>query len=66
MRKTLPMFMLASASVAWAQATDPHAAAPATAAVSSSNAEYEAANAKMHKGMAIPLTGNADSDFLVA
>lgn len=29
-----------------------------------SNAGFEAANARMHRDMAIPLTGNADRDFL--
>ena len=68
MKKTVTLLWLATAGLAWAQATDPHAghhaAAPAAAQVSPSNAEYEAANAKMHKDMAIPLTGDADRDFL--
>lgn len=56
---------LALTSPVWA--ADPHAghaAAPAPAKASPSNAGYEAANAKMHKDMAIKLTGDADRDFL--
>jgi uncharacterized protein (DUF305 family) len=53
---------------AFAQATDPHAghnmAAPSSKSTSASNAAYEQANAKMHKDMAVPLTGDADVDFL--
>ncbi len=37
---------------------------PATQASSPSTAAYEAANAKMHQGMAISFTGDADRDFL--
>ncbi len=55
---------------ALAQATDPHvdhsmAASPSMSA-SASNAAYEQANAKMHRDMAVPLTGNADQDFLAS
>ncbi|MDD2878850.1 MAG: DUF305 domain-containing protein [Rhodoferax sp.] len=53
---------------AFAQAADPHAghtmAAPSSKSTSASNAAYEQANAKMHKDMAVPLTGDADVDFL--
>lgn len=53
---------------ALAQAADPHAghsmAMPASAGQSASNAAFEQANAKMHKDMAVPLTGDADRDFL--
>ncbi len=53
---------------ALAQAADPHAghtmAMPASTGQSASNAAYEQANAKMHKDMAVPLTGDADRDFL--
>lgn len=53
---------------AFAQTADPHAghsmAMPASAGPSASNAAYEQANAKMHKDMAVPLTGDADRDFL--
>ena len=48
-------------------ATDPHAghAMPAaTAEVSPATAAYQAANAAMHAGMAIPFTGDADADFI--
>lgn len=55
---------------------DPHAghAAPAKSAGAStakgsgaaSNAAFEAANARMHKDMAVPLTGDADRDFLAS
>ena len=53
---------------AFAQAVDPHAghtmAMPANAGPSASNAAYEQANAKMHKDMAVTLTGDADREFL--
>ncbi|APW48529.1 hypothetical protein BLL52_0654 [Rhodoferax antarcticus ANT.BR] len=53
---------------AFAQAADPHAghtmAMPTSTGQSASNAAYEQANAKMHKDMAVPLSGNADTDFL--
>ncbi len=53
---------------AFGQATDPHAghnmAAPSSMSTSASNAAYEQVNAKMHKDMAVPLTGDADVDFL--
>jgi len=53
---------------ALAQAPDPHAghnmAMPASTGKSASNAAFEQANAKMHKDMAVPLTGDADRDFL--
>ena len=53
---------------ALAQATDPHAGhtmvMPASVVQSASNAAYEQVNAKMHKDMGIPLTGDADRDFL--
>jgi uncharacterized protein (DUF305 family) len=39
-----------------------HGAAPATAAPSTK--EFEAANDKMHKDMAIKFSGNADIDFI--
>lgn len=43
----------------------PAASAKSVASAGSpSNAAYAAANAKMHKDMAVPLTGNADRDFL--
>lgn len=54
-----------------AHGADPHANHPMSSpsasrgnASSPSTAAYEAANAKMHQGMAIPFTGNADRDFL--
>lgn len=53
---------------ALAQTADPHAghsmAMPASAGKSASNAAFEQASAKMHKDMAVPLTGDADRDFL--
>lgn len=56
------------AGTAIAQAADPHAghnmAMPAASGQSASNAAFEQANAKMHKDMAVPLTGDADRDFL--
>ena len=52
----------------FAQPADPHAghkmAMPASTGQSASNAAFEQANAKMHKDMAVPLTGNSDRDFL--
>ena len=72
-----PLTMLVSAallSLCWmsqAQAADPHAGHTMPMATTStlsttapSTAAYEAANAKMHQGMAIPFTGNADRDFI--
>ncbi len=54
-----------------AQSAEPHShhgMAPATTAAtptsSPSTAAYTAANAKMHQGMAISFTGDADRDFL--
>lgn len=53
-----------------AQSADPHAqhkmlpGASRGSAVSPSTAAYEAANAKMHQGMAITFSGDADRDFL--
>ncbi|MDQ1079595.1 DUF305 domain-containing protein [Pseudoroseomonas cervicalis] len=38
-------------------------AAPPAAAASPSTAEFQAANEKMHRDMAVPLTGDADRDF---
>lgn len=63
--------LLGGASLAQAQTT-PHTdhAAPAAAAGADqtpsnpSTAAYEAANAKMHQGMAITFTGDADRDYL--
>jgi len=53
---------------AFAQAADPHAghnmAMPSSNSASASNAAYAQANAKMHQDMAVPLTGDADVDFL--
>jgi uncharacterized protein (DUF305 family) len=53
---------------AFAQVPDPHAghnmAASSSKSTSASSAAYEQANAKMHKDMAVPLTGDADVDFL--
>lgn len=53
---------------ALAQQANPHAghgaAAQTAPAASSSTKAYEAANAAMHAGMAIPYTGNADVDFV--
>ncbi|CAH1666728.1 CopM family metallochaperone [Chelatococcus asaccharovorans] len=53
---------------ALAQQASPHAghgvAAQTAPAASPSTKAYEAANAAMHAGMAIPYTGNADVDFV--
>lgn len=38
--------------------------APSATAPTDATAAYEAANAKMHKDMAIPLSGDADADFV--
>lgn len=58
------------AKIAEQAAPDPHAGhkmsatASGKATASPSTAAYEAANAKMHQGMAIQFTGDADRDFL--
>lgn len=53
---------------AFAQANDPHGghdmAMPGNSSQSASSAAYEQANEKMHKAMAVTLTGDADRDFL--
>ena len=58
---------LVAASLALAQATD-HSAHGGDhaghAAASPSSAAYAEANARMHSAMNIPLTGNADVDFI--
>ncbi len=41
-----------------------HGAAPAKAGEAPSSAAYRAVNTKMHKDMDIPLTGDADVDFV--
>lgn len=55
-------------SAAFAQANDPHAghdmAMSGSSDQSASSVAYEQANAKMHKDMAVTLTGDADRDFL--
>lgn len=69
---SLFIFSLFSSVLVQAQtnntATDPHAghqmANQEPLTKSDSNDEYLAANNKMHKDMAIKLTGNADIDFL--
>lgn len=45
---------------------DPHAghAMPSAQASNAATAAYQAANAAMHEGMAIPFTGDADVDFI--
>lgn len=66
---TIAVIMFASVSgAAVAQPSNPHAGhgAPAGAPVSTmepSTAEYQAANARMHKGMDIKYSGDADVDF---
>ncbi len=58
-----PLFLAVAALPALAQHQHHHdGAAPAAAAPST--AAYEAANASMHQGMAIPYSGDADRDFL--
>ena len=54
--------LLATATIAVAQQT--HQGHGATAADSASTREYKAANDRMHRGMAIPFTGDADRDFV--
>ncbi len=41
-----------------------HGAAPAAAGDTASTKAFKAANEKMHGGMSIPFTGNADVDFV--
>ncbi|MBK8182271.1 MAG: DUF305 domain-containing protein [Candidatus Competibacteraceae bacterium] len=67
----LATLLLGSTSLVQAQTASSHAghAAPApegtsTAEAAPATAAYKAANAKMHEGMAITFTGNADRDFL--
>ena len=67
-RFALAIALMAAAPALAETAADPHAghampgmtpdASPATQA-------YQAANATMHEGMAIPFTGDADVDFIV-
>lgn len=74
-RLNIPAVLLTSALLgnpwlAQAQTANPHVGhappattpANATAVDSSSTAAYMAANAKMHEGMAIAFTGDADRD----
>jgi uncharacterized protein (DUF305 family) len=56
--------ILAAGTPAFAQQADHGAHGEAAAAPSTSNEAFEAANAKMHRDMAIPLTGDADADFV--
>ncbi|WP_112662949.1 CopM family metallochaperone [Microvirga flavescens] len=63
-------FALALAGAAQAQAPGSHSghtmpmpAASSAAKASPSTAAYEASQARMHKDMAIPYTGDADVDF---
>ncbi|MFY8041339.1 MAG: DUF305 domain-containing protein, partial [Rhodoferax sp.] len=55
-----------SSSPLWAQEKDLHAGhnMAAQGDTSPSSVAYEAANTKMHKDMAVTLTGDADRDFL--
>lgn len=41
-----------------------HGAAPASSKDSAATTAYKAANEKMHKGMEIPFSGDADVDFV--
>jgi uncharacterized protein (DUF305 family) len=59
--------ILAVGTPAFAQHTDhgAHGAQAETAAEPSNSTEaFEAANAKMHRDMAIPFSGDADADFV--
>jgi uncharacterized protein (DUF305 family) len=60
--------ILAAGSPAMAQQAGQHqhgqTAAPKPAGDSPSNAAYKASHDKMMKGMEVPLTGNADVDFV--
>ena len=55
---------LAAGAPAFAQHADHGAHGETAAAPSNSNEAFEAANAKMHRDMAIELTGDADADFV--
>jgi uncharacterized protein (DUF305 family) len=66
----------AGQALAQSKPSDPHAghsaaakgagASAAKTPGAASNAAFEAANARMHKDMAVPLTGDADRDFLAS
>jgi uncharacterized protein (DUF305 family) len=62
---SLPVFALL-VNIAWAEDHDPHAGHGTTTAStgeSEATKAFEAANAKMHAGMAAALTGDPDVDF---
>jgi len=48
----------------WAEGTMDHSAHATGGDASASTAAFQAANAKMHEGMAIDFTGDADADFV--
>lgn len=66
MQKLIPAILLAMALPASAQEVDhsQHHMPAASAVTSPATAAFEAANAKMHKDMAIPYSGDADADFI--
>lgn len=56
--------LLVLAPLARAQDAHKHDTAPAAAASDEVTAAFEAANEKMHEGMDVELTGDADVDFM--
>ncbi|MFN3722368.1 MAG: DUF305 domain-containing protein [Paracoccaceae bacterium] len=61
---TLIALALLTAAPSFAQTMDHSGHGAMAGAESPSSAAFAAANAKMHTEMAIPLTGNADVDFI--
>lgn len=62
----LGLLLLAAPAFAQHAGHGGHAAPPAAAAASLSTAEFQAASEKMHRDMAVPLTGDTDRDFAAA
>jgi uncharacterized protein (DUF305 family) len=56
--------ILATGAPAFAQHADHSAHGETAAAPANSTEAFEAANAKMHRDMAIPFSGDADADFV--
>ncbi|MBE9605061.1 DUF305 domain-containing protein [Acetobacteraceae bacterium H6797] len=65
MRSALPILFLLASTLPVAAQHAGHAmpSPPPSAAASPSTQEFQAANQRMHQGMNIPYTGDADRDF---